>query len=129
MQFLEQFHLGDNFPTMMILQHSKGQDGRDRQPERYDFPHASSNVTNAKDIRQFVEDFMNGRASRNLKSDSAAYDGSTKLKTFVGADFQKRVFDSVDTHVLVEFYAPWYESAISLAHKKTLRALYFMYVI
>ena len=134
MKFIEHYTLDDQFPTALILDHGpkpeQTQSGSTQQTQtpraatkRYDFPHATgADPLNPEDARRFLDDFIAGgdRAARmrKLKSDPPSFDGSgggggesasakSKVKTLVGDDFKKHVVDTPNTHVLVEFYAPW----------------------
>ncbi|KAK3802461.1 hypothetical protein RRG08_033100 [Elysia crispata] len=61
----------------------------------------------AEDVKQFVQDFMDGKLKPHLMSEDVPEDWDAKpVKVLVGKNFREVAFDKTKA-VFVEFYAPW----------------------
>ena len=57
-------------------------------------------------LREFVEDYFDGKIKSYLKSEMKPIDNDEPVKVVVGRTFDEMVLEN-DKDVLIEFYAPW----------------------
>ncbi len=90
---------GETFPLMRIIQ-MKDDIDKYKPVDAYD-------VTNEEDLRNFVQNYLDGKVPQHYLTEDLPEDWDAKpVKILTGKNFDKVVFDKTKT-VLVEFYAPW----------------------
>ena len=62
----------------------------------------------------YIENYLNGKAEKYIKSEPIPPSNDQPVKVVVGKSFQELVLNSKED-VLVEFYAPWCGHCKSLA--------------
>lgn len=67
-------------------------------------------------LREFVEDYFDGKIKPYLKSEMKPIDNDEPVKVVVGRTFDEMVLEN-EKDVLIEFYAPWCGHCKSLAPK------------
>lgn len=60
---------------------------------------------NAEDLTTWVQDLIDGKLVKTLKSEDIPEENKGPVKVIVGKNYADEVYG--DKHVLVEFYAPW----------------------
>ncbi len=87
----------EEMPTMRII--VLADDMKKYKPE--------TNEMTAENIKQFVQDFKDGKLKAHLKTEDVPEDWDKEpVKVLVGKNFDEVVYDK-SKDVLVEFYAPW----------------------
>ena len=61
---------------------------------------------NQDDVRVWVQTFLDGKLERHFKSEEIPPATNAPVKTIVGKNYEE-IVHKPNSHVLVEFYAPW----------------------
>merc|ERR1712223_1994206 len=94
---------GEKFPTMRIIQMKEDVD----KYKAIEGQHDQHDVTNADNVKKFVQDFMDGKVPQHYLTEDLPEDWDKHpVKHLTGKNFDEVVFDK-SKNVLVEFYAPW----------------------
>ena len=61
---------------------------------------------NQEDVRVWIQTFLDGKLERHFKSEEIPAPTNAPVKTIVGKNYEE-IVHKPNSHVLVEFYAPW----------------------
>jgi len=86
----------DKFPAFAIQETVKNQK----------FPFDQSKKLTAKDVGEFVQDFVDGKIEPSVKSEPIPEKQEGPVYVVVAHNYQDIVMDE-EKDVLLEFYAPW----------------------